>query len=183
MGHRSKNFTAKRNFILQQGLDEPPGERCSDQFSALQFQPRIVASLVVLGTILQSPAIFLFLSVLLWWSALVPEWNPFDIFHNLAFGGEPGSVQLEPAPAPRRFAQGMAATFALAIGTLLLFQWKWAALFFEVLFLAAVAALVFGRFCLGSFVFHLIHGRVSFAKRTLPWVQKEKTDTNSCGRA
>ncbi|MCA1612435.1 MAG: hypothetical protein ABR610_06380 [Thermoanaerobaculia bacterium] len=32
-------------------------------------------------------------------------------------------------------------------------------------------AQVFGGFCLGSFVFHLIRGRGKFAKRTLPWAR------------
>ena len=34
---------------------------------------------------------------------------------------------------------------------------------------SAVAALVFGRFCLGSFVYHVVRGRITFAVETLPW--------------
>ena len=37
------------------------------------------------------------------------------------------------------------------------------------LILVAMAALIFGKFCLGSYIFHLIRGRVSFANATLPW--------------
>jgi hypothetical protein len=168
------------NFILQQGLSDVAQEICSAQFTALQFQPRIVASLVLLGIILQSAALFLMLSALLWWSALIPQWNPFDTVHNRIFGTRPGTVLLGPAPAPRRFAQGMAGTFSLVIGTLLLLGWGRAAFFFEALLLSAIAALVLGRFCLGSFTYHVLHGRASFAMHTLPWVQNPKGVENSC---
>ena len=39
----------------------------------------------------------------------------------------------------------------------------------EALLLVALGALSFGRFCLGSFVFHLLNGNGEIAKRTLPW--------------
>jgi len=65
----------------------------------------------------------------------------------------------------------MAGSFALAIGMLLLLQLGTAALVVQVLFLAALAALVFGRFCLGSFLYHLLRGRSDFAIATLPWKQ------------
>jgi hypothetical protein len=39
----------------------------------------------------------------------------------------------------------------------------------QAIFLVAVAAMVFGRFCLGSFVYHVVRGRVAFAVGTLPW--------------
>jgi hypothetical protein len=171
MGKGSNCSTTEHNFILQQGLGDVPQETCTAQFTALQFQPRMVASLVLLGVILQSPGLFLMLSALLWWSALLPQWNPFDIIHNRIFGVRPETVPLEPAPVPRRFAQGMAGTFSLVIGTLLLLGWRGGAFFFEAIFASAIAALVLGRFCLGSFIYHILHGRVSFAMRTLPWAQ------------
>ena len=180
MENGSKCFTAKHNFILQQGLSDAPRETCSAQFTALHFQPRMVASLVLLGVILQSPALFLMLSALLWWSALLPQWNPFDMIHNRIFGARPGTILLGPAPAPRRFAQGMAGTFSLVIGTLLLLGWAWAAFFFEALLLSAIAALVLGRFCLGSFIYHVVYGRASFAMRTLPWAQNAGSAEDPC---
>jgi uncharacterized protein DUF4395 len=161
----------KRNFILQQGLDEPPSASCPLQYSALHFQPRLVGIVVLAGILLQEPAIFLALSAVLLWSALLPRWNPFDALYNRTFAGQPGRFLLPPAPAPRRFAQGMAGTFALAIGIALLQGWKTTAIVLEVLLVVAVAALVFGGFCLGSFVFHLIRGRLAFARRTLPWAR------------
>jgi hypothetical protein len=180
MENGSKCLTTKHNFILQQGLSDAPAETTSALFSALQFQPRIVASLVLLGVIIQSSALFLILSAILWWSALMPQWNPFDMIYNRIFGIRPESVLLRPAPAPRRFAQGEAGTFSLVIGTLLLLGWGRAAFFFETLLLSAIAALVLGRFCLGSFTYHVLHGRASFAMHTLPWVRNAKGVENSC---
>ena len=37
----------------------------------------------------------------------------------------------------------------------------------------ALGALVFGRFCLGSYLYHLLRGETSFANRTLPWSRAE----------
>lgn len=163
---------AERNFILQQGFHDPSPQSCLSEYSALVFQPRIVGLIVLLGIVLQSPPAFLILSAILWWSALLPRWNPFDALHNVTLGGRSGATRLAPAPAPRRFSQGMAGTFALAIGMLLILEWKTAAVVMEILLLIAVAALAFGKFCLGSFVFHLIRGRAAFARSTLPWSRR-----------
>ena len=160
---------SRRNFILQQGLDTPAQESCPVRFSALMFQPRLVGSTILLAVILQSPTIFLVLSGILWWNVLIPRRNPFDVLYNRTLANRPGAVRLEPAPPPRRFAQGMAGSFALAIGILLLLQWGTAAIVLQVLLLAALAALIFGRFCLGSFLYHLLRGRSDFAIGTLPW--------------
>lgn len=160
---------SRRNFILQQGLEPPAQECCPDRFSALMFQPRMIGAFVLLAVILQSPAIFLVLSGVLWWNVLVPRANPFDAFYNRTLANRPGAVRLEPAPPPRRFAQGMAGSFALAIGMSLLLELGTAALVLQVLLLAALAALIFGRFCLGSFLYHLLRGRSDYAVGTLPW--------------
>ena len=159
----------ERNFILGQGL-EPVPETCHLQYSALLFQPRLVGLAVLLGVVLQEPAVFFALAALLWWSALLPRLNPFEALYK-AFGSRPGRAALSPAPPPRRFAQGMAGTFALAIGIALTTGWRTTAFVLEGLLLAAIAALAFGGFCLGSFVFHLLRGRANFAMRTLPWAR------------
>jgi len=169
MEGNGKNYHAERNFILQQGLSVPPDESCPIRFSALMFQPRVVGTVVLAAVLLQSPAIFLTLSGVLWWSALFPRWNPFDALYNHTFGARPGALRLSAAPAPRRFSQGMAGSFALAIGGSLLFGWSLAASILETLMLGALAALVFGRFCLGSFIFHFVRGQGEFARSTLPW--------------
>ena len=164
--HPSSGADAKRNFILQQGLCEPAAETCPLQYSALLFQPRLVGLWVVVATILQSPLAFFALAAVLWWSALVPSLNPFDALYNWIRSND---VRLSPAPAPRRFAQFLAGSFALAIGASLAAGWRMTAFILEGFFMLAVGALVLGGFCLGSFVFHVLRGRADFARRTLPW--------------
>lgn len=172
MKDKQTHSSTERNFILQQGFDDPQPETCNLQTSALLFQPRLVGLIVLLGTALQSPGIFLSLSAILWWSALLPRWNPFDALYNVTLGAPPGAIRLTPAPEPRRFAQVLAATFSLVIAASLVLRWRLTAFVFETVLLIAVAALVFGRFCFGSFVYHLLRGRVAFAMRTLPWVRQ-----------
>lgn len=162
---------ADRNFILQQGLEPPAGAGCHLQSTALLFQPRVVGPVVLVGILLQSPLLFLVLGAVLWWSALVPRLNPFDAAYNATFGKRPGATRLSPAPAPRRFSQGMAGTFGLAIGAALLLQWQSLAYVLQAFFLVAAAAIGLGKFCLGSFIFHVLRGRSAFALRTVPWAR------------
>jgi hypothetical protein len=60
----------------------------------------------------------------------------------------------------------------LAIGASLLAGWTTLAWVVEALLLVALGALIFGRFCLGSFIFHLLTGNRAFAVRTLPWARR-----------
>jgi hypothetical protein len=159
----------ERNFILQQGLEEPVPQDRHPRFEALLFQPRLIGLVVLVGIALQSPAVFLGLWAVLWWNALLPRLNPFDALYNFTLGARPGAIRLGPAPAPRRFAQGMAGAFALAIGAMLRLEWFITAYVLEGLLCAAIVALIFGRFCLGSYIYHLLRGEAEFAGKTLPW--------------
>jgi hypothetical protein len=159
---------AKRNFILQQGLCEPEAGTCPLLYSALRFQPWLVGPWVVVAAILQAPFLFFALAAVLWWSALAPHLNPFDALYNWTLARSSG-ITLASAPAPRRFAQFLAGSFAIAIGVSLVLGWRMVALVLEGFFIVAIAALLFGGFCFGSFVFHLVRGRADFAMRTLPW--------------
>jgi hypothetical protein len=159
----------KRNFIVQQGFEEPAPAVCPRQYSALHFQPRTVFLWIVAGILFQSAPVFYTLCAVLWWSALLPKLNPFDVVYNLIFRHRAGAFHLTPAPAPRRTSQAMAGAFALACGLLIHFGPSTAAYIVEGVFLAAVLALTLGGFCLGSFVHYLLSGRVEFARRTLPW--------------
>lgn len=168
----TSGVNVERNFILQQGLEEPPAASCSTRYSALLFQPRLVAVAVLVAVILQAPLLFLALAAVLWWSAIFPRWNPFDAIYNRIVAVRHGRTPLAPAPAPRRFAQGMAGTFALGIGVSLLLGWRTTAVVLEVFLVLAVGALILGAFCLGSFLFHLLSGRGAFARETLPWARR-----------
>jgi hypothetical protein len=165
-------MNADRNFVLQQGLEASEPASCTRLSSALLFQPRIVGVILVAGTISQSPVVFAALAALLWWCALLPRLNPFDAAYNRTLGSRPNAPRLGPAPTPRRFAQGMAATFATAIAAALAWEFRITAFVLEGFFLVAVAALAFGRFCLGSFVYHVVRGQVRFAVDTLPWSRR-----------
>jgi hypothetical protein len=137
------------------------------------WQPRVIGILVLVGLAFQAWSYFLALWALLWWSAVLPGLNPFDALYNQLVAKPKGLPSLSPAPAPRRFAQALAGTFALVIGLSLFFGWSIVAWAFEALLIAALAALIFGRFCLGSYLFLLFTGQAGFAKRTFPWARSE----------
>ncbi|HTN42400.1 MAG TPA: DUF4395 family protein [Nitrospiria bacterium] len=162
---------AQLNFIQQQGFKDASAAVCETQYPALMFQPRLIGVIVALGLILQAPALFLLLSAVLWWNVLLPALNPFDALYNGLIAVPKGLPKLRPAPGPRRFAQGMAASFMLGIGLSILWERPVAAGVLEGLLVVALAALVFGKFCLGSYIFHLIRGQAAFANRTLPWAR------------
>jgi hypothetical protein len=160
---------AKHNFILQQGFENPAPVSCSLQYSALQFQPRVVLIWIIAGILFQKPSVFATLSAILWWSALLPKLNPFDALYNRTSGKRPNRFHLSPAPPPRRTAQAMAGCFSLACALLIYFGFTVLVYVVEGIFLAAVMALTVGGFCLGSFVYHLFRAHGRFARQTLPW--------------
>ena len=162
---------AKLNFIEQQGVKNSSGPACEVQYTALMFQPRLLGVFVLAGLVYQSWLIFLILSAILWWNVFIPSLNPFDAIYNRFIAGPKGLLRITPAPGPRRFAQGMAATFMLCIGIFLLLKWQIISWIFESLLVVALTALIFGKFCLGSYIFHLLKGNVAFANRTLPWAR------------
>jgi len=98
--------------------------------------------------------------------------EPFEALYNFIHRKR-NAILLTAAPPPRRFAQGLAGTLSLIIGISLYFNITINAYIFEAILLLAIVLLVFGRFCLGSFVYHLITGNLDFAKKTLPWKQLE----------
>jgi hypothetical protein len=133
------------------------------------FQPRLIGVLVIIGLVFHAWPIFLGLAAVLWWNALVPTRNPFDAFYNRLVAAPKGRPKLTPAPGPRRFAQGMAATFMLGIGLSFARGVNGVGWTLSGLLAMALAALVFGRFCLGSYLFLVLRGDAAFANRTLPW--------------
>ena len=143
---------SRRRFICQQGFSNPD----SRLYDALMFQPRIVGGLTALGTLFQAPWSFLALSAALWWSAFVPTRNPFDAVYSAVTPDPRGRVPLGRAPAPRRFAVGMAAALTLAIGVALILGASRVAWSCEALLAVAVATVVFGRFCAGSYLYYVL---------------------------
>jgi hypothetical protein len=160
---------AEVNFVRQQGFRDTSARTCDQQYPGLMFQPRAIGVISLAGVLLQAPWLFLGLSTVLWWNVAVPALNPFDRLYDALVGARTGLPPLPPAPTPRRFAQGVAATFTLIIGVSLIARWSVLAWLFESFLLLALGALIFGRFCLGSYLYHLATGQGDFARRTLPW--------------
>lgn len=169
--------TSASRFLRQQGFAEEPPGVCDQHFAGLAFQPRLVFPAVLAAIAAQlvsvplSAGLHLALSGVLCWNVLVPSRNPFERAYNrwLARGDR---VPLVPAPGPRRFAQGMAATFNLGAGLALLLDATPLAWLLQGLLVVAFSALLFGRFCLGAYLYHLLRGRVAFANATLPWARR-----------
>lgn len=157
------------NFMKQQGFAPEAPDRAALRFRGLLFQPTIVASVMLVAIVTQSPAIFLLVSAVLWLNVLAPAANLFENVYNRFIARPRDRPPLSKAPGPRRFAQGMAATFMLAAGLSLLLGWTAAAYVFETFIAVAFTALLVGKFCLGAYVYHLLRGKVAFANATCPW--------------
>ncbi len=82
-----------------------------------------------------------------------------------------GLTRLQGWTAASYAFQGLiAGAFAmLAAGLTRLQGWTAASYAFQGLIAGAFAALLFGRFCLGAYVYHLLKGNVAFANGTCPW--------------
>jgi hypothetical protein len=159
------------NFMRQQGFVDEPPDACDMHFEGLYFQPRIVFPTILLAILLQSPWLHVAVSAALWWNVLVPSLNPFEAAYNRWLAQPRGLAPLGPAPTPRRFAQAIAAAFNLGAGLALLGGQTALAWALQAMLVLAFAALLWGRFCLGAYVYHLLKGRVAFANSTLPWAR------------
>ncbi len=151
-------------FIRQQGVTTPNPDR--NLYEALMLQPRIIGCLTAVGVLLQNPWLFLTLSAVLWWGTFVPTRNLFDAIYNYLVALPRGLPRLGIAPAPRRFAQGMAATVALVVGAALLEEATVTAWIAEGVFAAGVMAAVFRDFCGAAHLYITLRRAVQ--RRTSP---------------
>ena len=161
--------TAEERFMQQQGFAPEEPARLRWHSRALLFQPWIVGPSVLVAVLLQSRVLFFVLATVLAWNTVLPRLNPFERFYDWAIGRRRGLPKLEPAPAPRRFMQGMASALMLIAVLALSFGWRTTAYLFEGFVLLALAALLGGKFCLGAYIYHVLRGRADFAKATCPW--------------
>jgi uncharacterized protein DUF4395 len=105
------------------------------------------------------PAIFLALGVVLAVGVLAPRWNLFDALYTRLIARARGLPPAVPAPAPRRFAQAIATIFMLAIGVALWSGALFPAYLLEALLVVFLVLLVFGKFCMGSWLYGVLTGR------------------------
>lgn len=164
-------MTAELNFVRQQGLRNASPQTCGYEYPALMWQPRVIGVIVLVAIVFQAWPVFLGLGMLLWWNAALPDLNPFDALYNRLIATPKGRPRLGPAAAPRRFSQAMAGSFMLGIGLSIFSGWTIGAWVLEGFLLAALAALIFGRLCMGSYLFFLFTGQAGFANATLPWTR------------
>jgi hypothetical protein len=176
-------MNAKMNFVRMQGFPNASAEACSYLYPALMWQPRLIGILFLVGLVLQSVPFFVALAVLLWWNVILPALNPFDALYNRLVAKPKLVPPLPPAPAPRRFAQAEAGTVLLAIGVALFFGLNLLAYGLEGVILVSLAALIFGRFCQGSYLYWLATGQSAFANRTLPWSRYSERGIAHTGEA
>jgi hypothetical protein len=159
----------KYKFMQQQGFKVTDEASTQRHFDSLLFQPVIVGSLLMISIIFQLEIIFLSLGVILWINTLFPGLNPFERFYDLTIGRINNYPPLPPAPAPRRFMQGMAGTLMLLTGFFLLQNWMVAAYITEGFIAITFSLLLFGKFCIGAYIYHSLKGNKSFADVTSPW--------------
>jgi Domain of unknown function (DUF4395) len=145
---------SKLDFIREQGFTT---EGCQEGlYTALMFQPRVIAGLVISGVVFQSPWLFLALSTVLYRGALFPGRNLFDTFFNHVMADPKRLAAMPAAPPPRRFAQAVAGTFAMSIALTLFAGVSPAAWLLESVFVAGSMSVVTRRFCLPAYVLHLV---------------------------
>ncbi len=119
-----------------------------------------------------SAGLHFLISAVLWWNTLAAGREPVRArLQPLGRAARAGGRRSSPRPGPRRFAQGMAAAFNLGAGLALLSGQTPLAWVLQAMLVVAFSALLFGRFCLGAYVYHLLKGRVAFANSTLPWAR------------
>jgi hypothetical protein len=142
------------SFVRQQGYREQIVDE--HLFAALMLQPRIIGVAVAIGAWLQSAWIFLALSAVLWWATIIPTHNLFNAIYNVAVADRRGFPPLVGAPAPRRFAMGVAAIHLLVIAVALLAGAVTTAWIAEGLFGVALVAVIFARRCAGASLYYLL---------------------------
>ena len=164
---------SRLNFVRQQGFQEATAQDCGVRFGALMWQPRVILLLAVLGLLFETGWYWVGLSLVLWWGALRPRHNLFDLAYNALVARRRGLPEVPSARGPRRLSMALAGALSMGVGIAMLQGRAQLAWHITGLLFLAIVLLVFGRFCLGSYIFHLVTGRAAYAHRTLPWSRSE----------
>jgi hypothetical protein len=161
--------SAEYRFMQQQGFKVSDEISTKRHFRSLLFQPTIVGSTLLLAIVFQLASLFLLLGLILWFNSLLPKANPFERLYDKMIGRSKNYPDLPPAPMPRRFMQGMAGTLMLITGFFILIGWTITAYITESFIAIAFILLLFGKFCVGAYIYHLLNGNITFANATCPW--------------
>lgn len=153
---------SKLEFVREQGFaDADVG-----LYQGLMFQPRAVGVVVAAGVLSQNVWVFAALGVVLWWTAIVRTYNPFDAIYNVTVARPRGLAKIHSGTAPRRFSAGMAGTVALGAAAGIGLGTAAIASPLEILLVVAVAAVVFGRRCAGATLYWRLNSTKLRAART-----------------
>jgi hypothetical protein len=161
--------SSKYKFMQQQGFPQEKEEATNSHFNALLFQPIIVGTAILIAIITQSSTIYFVVSFLLWINTIFPKANPFERLYDFTIGKFRGQQKLDPAPPPRRFMQGMAASLTLISGLTILANLTLVSYIAQAFIAVAFSLLLFGKFCMGAYIFHILKGNAKFANQTCPW--------------
>ena len=123
----------------------------------LRWTPMLSTIFILLGTILREPYILWAFAVIAFVGAA--GWNLFDALFNYGVRFVLRLPRLPPNPAPRRFAMGLAATWAAVTGVLFATGWIRTGLVAGILLLIAAVTVASTQFCFGSLVWRLLHWR------------------------
>lgn len=154
--------------LESQGFSAADDSRTTGLARAAAFQPRATLALLLLGVGLAVtgvvPAVFPaawfgVLAGLAWLAVAVPATNVFDRFWDLAVRPITGWAGVDATPAPRRFSQGIAASFLTTVAVLFGLGLGTPALVVAGIMACAASLASFADFCLGSAIFNLLFGR------------------------
>lgn len=123
----------------------------------LRWTPTLSTIFIFLGTILRDPYILWAFAVIAFVGAA--GWNAFDALFNYGVRFVLQLPRLPPNPAPRRFAMGLAATWAAVVGVLFATGWTQSGLVAGILLLIAAVLVATTQFCIGSLVWRLLNRR------------------------
>jgi hypothetical protein len=146
---------SKIQFIRSLGYLDPHAD--DHLYSALMLQPRVVGGTTLIGVLLQTPAVFFALSAALAWSAVFPALSVFDAIYNYGVARRRGLAPVAVAPAPRRFAGGLAAIITFATAIALVTGARTTGWALEALLVVAVTGVVVGRACAGADLYNFLN--------------------------
>ena len=121
----------------------------------LRWTPTLSTVFILLGTILREPYILWAFAVIAFVGAA--GWNAFDALFNYGVRFILRLPRLPSNPAPRRFAMGLAATWAAVTGMLFAAGWTLTGLVAGILLLIAAVTVSTMQFCIGSWLYRLLN--------------------------
>ena len=147
--------------LNKQGFGKLDDEAKTHYMLPLRFTPGVATVLIVIGLVLQSPIWLGSMALVALSGALLPSGMFIDLIYNLGVRHLFGAPPLPPTPKPRQFSYLLSAT--LLAGSSLSFYFGLSVLGFILggTVVIGAAVLTTTLWCLGSWWYRLIFGRVT----------------------